>query len=79
MDIEAIKEKYPLAVDTLRYFGKGFKYDRNSGFIVAPNGTPLDIVEVRGWGIIQYKDNAEARQDQIGEMLSELLNQLTKP
>ena len=78
-DLEQLKQKYPFAVDILTHFGGKFTYDKNSGFIVAPNGILVDIMEVRGWGIIQYKDQPEKRQDQIGEMLAELLNLIAKP
>lgn len=54
-------------------YRKPFHYD-NYGQIIfdADNNHVLDI---RGWGRIQYKDNAEAKQDAFGQFVCNLLNE----
>ena len=77
--LAVIKEKYPLAVNTLKQLGANLHYDVNSGFVMTEDGVVVEVLEVRGWGQMQYLTIPEARQDQIGEMLADILNQLTKP
>lgn len=68
-----IKEQFPLAVDTLSRCKKPFYYDDMGQMIFSAEGKM--IVDIRGWGWIQKLDNAEARQDEVGKMFTEFLNQ----
>lgn len=58
-----------LALKSIR---RPVKYDRMGHCVVdRDNGKVLDI---RGWGRIQYMDQSEARHDAIGELVAELIN-----
>lgn len=70
-ELEELKAKYPLAFDTIKL---PVRYDRYGQMIF--DAHPNKIIDIRGWGHIQYMDNPEQRQDQIGELICELLNQL---
>lgn len=71
MTIKDIKKQFPLAFDTLKF---PLKYDEHGQMIFdADNDHVLDI---RGWGSIQYMDQPFERQDQIGKMIVEVLNTL---
>jgi len=73
--IHEIKEKYPLAVDTLN--GGKYYYDQMSQMVMNDQHSIVtDIMDVRGWGRIQKLTEPETRQDQIGEMLADFLNTL---
>lgn len=67
-----IKEQFPLAVDTLSKCKKPFYYDQYGQMIFDSEGKM--IVDIRGWGWIQKLDNAEKRQDEVGEMFADFLN-----
>lgn len=69
--LEQLKSKYPLAFDTIKL---PVRYDAECTRIFHSDGNML--LDIRGWGHIQYQDNPEQRQDQIGELICELLNQL---
>ena len=78
MSNEELKSKYPLAINTLKELGNNLHYDKLSGYVMTENGIVVEVLEIRGWGQIQYLDNPETRQDQIGEMLAEFLNTLNQ-
>ena len=73
-DLEQLKQKYPLAVESLTC---GFNYDNRRKRIV-PYGDGFNVDMVFSPKLTKAKD-FEARQDQIGEMLAELLNLIAKP
>lgn len=50
-----------------------FRYDA-MGQAVVDRENSL-VLDVRGWGRIQYLDNAERRHDAIGRMLARMLNE----
>ncbi len=64
-----LRMKYPLAFDTIKI---PLKYDKLGQIIFTADNQML--LDIRGWGYIQYMDQAEERQDQIGEFITELLN-----
>lgn len=70
MTPQELKEKYPLALDTIKL---PVRYEIGT-YIFDSENNP--VAEIRGWGRIQYLDNPEQRQDQIGELIAHLLNQL---
>ncbi len=49
------------------------KYDSYGTHILDSNNNK--VLDVRGWGRIQKMDNAEERQDEIGEWLALLMNE----
>lgn len=67
-----MKEKFPLGVDTLSKCTKPFFYDEMGQSVWDSVGHM--IIDVRGWGWIQKLDNAEKRQDQVGQMFADFLN-----
>lgn len=71
-----IIEKHRLAIDTLSKLKKPFRYD-DFGQMVVDNGS-MNVAGVRGWGWIQKLDNPEKRMDNIGELITELLNTVIK-
>jgi hypothetical protein len=77
MNIQEIKDKYPLAVDALK--GGKYYYDQQSQMIFGEeNGMVCEVMDIRGWGWIQKLTEPETIQDQIGEMLAEFLNTLNQ-
>ena len=71
MTQEEIKAKYSLAIDTIKLpccydkrLSKVFDKDNNL------------VLDIRGWGRIQYLSEPVKRQNQIGELIVELLNNL---
>lgn len=50
-----------------------FKYDPNNQAIY--DGDDRHVLDVRGWGRIQYMDGAEALQDAAGERIVSILNE----
>lgn len=68
---QGLKAKYPLAFDTIKL---PVRYHKDSKIIF--DSVPNPIVDMIGYGHIQYLDNPEQRQDQIGELIAHLLNQL---
>ena len=78
-EIERLKEgggevEFPLAVDTLSKCEKPFYYDDMGQMVFDKNGRM--IIDIRGWGWIQKMDNAEARQDEVGKLFTNFLNNL---
>lgn len=56
-----------------KLFKKPFIYNADGQYVLdADNKMVLDI---RGWGWIQYLDNAEQRQDAVGTFVCDLLNE----
>ena len=78
-ELNEIKAKYPLAVEALSHLGNNLHYDVGSGCVMTESGIVAEVLEVRGWGQIQQLTAPEARQDEIGKMLAELLNLIAKP
>lgn len=65
-----IKELFPLALDTIK---RPVKYDEyGGGYIWDSEG--MMVCDIRGWGKISKMEDAEERQDQIGEMIAHLIN-----
>lgn len=79
IELNELKAKYPLAVETLSRLGNNLHYDVGSGYVMTESGIVAEVLEVRGWGQIQQLTTPEARQDEIGNLLAELLNLITKP
>jgi len=65
---------FALAIDTLSKCGRPFYYDDMSQMIFSKEGKM--IIDIRGWGWIQKLDKAQERQDEIGEMFVDFLNNL---
>lgn len=65
---------FPLAIDTLKKCEKPLYYLQGAQSVLDQNGKM--ILDIRGWGWIQKLDNAEQRQDQIGELITEFLNEI---
>jgi hypothetical protein len=53
-------------------FKPPFVYDSMAMMILDSNGQ--NIVDIRGYGRLQYHENAEERQDEIGREIAEFLN-----
>ena len=53
-----------------------FKYDDYGQSIL--NSENHKVLDVRGWGFIQYLDNAEELQDDFGRLVASLLNDKVK-
>lgn len=70
------KSKKQLAIDTLMESLPPFYYDAEGQTILDQNGRM--IVDVRGWGWIRKLDQAEDRQDAIGELITNYLNEVIK-
>lgn len=58
-----------LALETLR---GPLRYDSGSQVVLDYKGEV--ILDLRGWGYIQYMSQAANRQDAIGELIADLLN-----
>ena len=71
MSIIDIKNKFPLAIDTIRF---PVRYDDYGQKIWDKNNDM--VIDVRGWGHIKYMSEPKERQDQIGLMIVELINLL---
>lgn len=70
-ELEELKTKYPLAFDTIKL---PVRYDNEGQLIFDANENM--IADVRGWSYIESLPDPEQRQDQIGELICELINQL---
>lgn len=63
------KEKNNLVEETLEF---PVRYDARQQTIWDAKG--LMVCDIRGWGKIQFMSKSEARQDAIGELIANLLN-----
>lgn len=61
---------YSLALSS---FKRPVYYDKQGQFIADADHSR--VLDIRGWGRIQYMDRPEERQDAIGEMVAALINQ----
>lgn len=69
MTLEEIKAKYPLALSSIEL---PVRYDDFGQMIFdADNNLILDI---RGWGHFQYKEEGIKCQDELGSMVADLIN-----
>lgn len=70
---QSLNQKYPLAFDTIKL---PVRYDASEGFywksIVDADGNKI----ARAWYVNTHTDHHEQRQDQIGELIAHLLNEL---
>ncbi len=66
-----LPEQTKTLLDTLSF---PVSYDQLGQSIKDANG--LLVCDVRGWGKIQFMDNAEERHDAIGFVIADLLNSL---
>lgn len=55
------------------YIKGPFRADFNGGYIFGPDN--FMFAQVRGWGQLQYKDNAEAIQDANLQFMVDALNE----
>jgi len=58
-------------------YRKPFHYDEYGQSIYDANND--HVLDIRGWGRIQYMDNAEAKQDAFGRFVTKLLNDNYNP
>lgn len=68
-NMSILKDKFPLAFESINF---PVKYIPGLNQIV-DNKSYL-ILEVRGWGRLQKLSDPHERQDQIGQLIAELLN-----
>lgn len=59
--------------EILKIYKLPLSYDNHGQFIVDAN--EKKVADVRGWGTLQYKKDAEKLQDKLGEMLVEAFNE----
>ena len=53
----------------------GYIYDSNDQMVADSDGVKASVVtRVRGWGRIGYMPNAEALQDEVGQMMVDAMN-----
>jgi len=71
--MEDLKEKYPLAIQSINF---PVKYD-DYGQKIWDSKDNL-ILDIRGWGRLQYLSEPKERQDQIGKMITEAINNVVK-
>lgn len=64
-----LKENYRLAKETLKF---PVRYDKQGQTIWDANN--MMICDIRGWGKIQFLRAPEKRQDEIGFLIADLLN-----
>jgi hypothetical protein len=64
-----LKEDYHLAKETLQF---PVRYDKKGQTIWDANN--MMVCDIRGWGKIQFLRVPEKRQDEIGELIADLLN-----
>jgi hypothetical protein len=64
-----LSEKNNLALETLKF---PVRYDSRQQTIWDAKG--MMVCDIRGWGKIQFMNKSEARQDAIGELITNLLN-----
>ena len=70
-----------LTKEAMSLYKPPFKYiagyiNDADGRMVADQGPDNIIMQIRGWGRIQYKNNPEALQDEIGRLCAEALTNL---
>lgn len=71
--VAALMMKYPLALDTISF---PVRYDEKGQSVW--DSKNMMVCDVRGWSRIQFKPMPERRQDEIGYLISELLNDFAK-
>lgn len=64
-------KKYPMAVDTISF---PVRYDEKGQSVWDADN--MMVCDVRGWSRIQFRPLPEKRQDEIGLLIAELLNDL---
>ena len=69
--VKVLLDKFPHVEGT---FVAPFKYD-DYGQMIFDKDNNL-VVEIRGWGHIQHLDNPQERQDDIGNLITHLLNEV---
>lgn len=71
--VAELMTRYPLALETISF---PVRYDEKGQSVWDSNN--MMICDVRGWSRIQFKPLPEKRQDEIGYLISELLNDFAK-
>lgn len=69
--LAGLVKKYPMAVDTISF---PVWYDEKGQSIWDADN--MMVCDVRGWSRIQFRPLPERRQDEIGFLIAELLNDL---
>lgn len=70
--IAALMMKYPLAIETINF---PVRYDEQGQSVW--DSENMMICDVRGWSRIQFKPLPERRQDEIGNLIADLLNEFS--
>lgn len=70
--VAALMTKYPLAMETINF---PVRYDEKGQSVWDSNN--MMICDVRGWSRIQFKPLPERRQDEIGFLIADLLNEFS--
>ena len=70
MTKEDLKEKYDLAYDNIKFPVKGDEY----GHVYDVDNNL--ILDIRGWGRLQYKDRGEEIMFQMENLIVDLLNSI---
>lgn len=71
LDLQELKSKYPLALDTIK-----LPVEYLAGFKSIFDAHNKIIIDVADYDNYKHLPNANETQDQIGELIAELLNQL---
>lgn len=68
-----MNEKQELQTEVLKLFKLPAYFDKNGGYFFDQNNQMMG--EVRAWGYLKYKSDAEKLQDELGEMIVSAFNE----